>query len=133
MDDKIVTLTTYYDAMEAEIIRGRLEANGIDCFIADGFIIGANPLYNQAVGGIKIKIFERDMEECLAILAEDVEVDPDVEETACPNCGSTNVFYGPAPISKNWMFLIPSILLFPIYPLFLEKSWHCKNCDARFE
>ncbi|RCH56187.1 hypothetical protein DJ568_05460 [Mucilaginibacter hurinus] len=70
-DDKIVTLASYYDPMLAEIIRGRLEANSIPCFIADGNTINANPLYNQAIGGIKIKVFEHDLERCREILAED--------------------------------------------------------------
>ena len=42
MDDKIVTLDIFYDPMLAEIIRGRLAANGIDCFIADDINVGLN-------------------------------------------------------------------------------------------
>jgi len=33
--DDIVTLETYYNPMLAEIIRARLEANGIPCFLTD--------------------------------------------------------------------------------------------------
>lgn len=36
--DKIVTLESYYDPMLAEIVKGRLEANGIPCYIADANI-----------------------------------------------------------------------------------------------
>lgn len=70
-EEKIVTLASYYDPILAEIIRGRLEAHGIDCFIADGNTVAAQPFYNQAIGGIKIKVFERDITKCRAILAED--------------------------------------------------------------
>lgn len=68
-NDKIVTLDSYYDPMLAEIIRGRLEAEGISCFIADGNVLSAQPFYNQAVGGVKIKVFEKDLERCHEILA----------------------------------------------------------------
>ncbi|RVU02636.1 DUF2007 domain-containing protein [Mucilaginibacter limnophilus] len=68
-NDKIVTLDSYYDPMLAEIIRGRLEAEGISCFIADGNVLSAQPFYNQAVGGVKIKVFEKDLERCQEILA----------------------------------------------------------------
>jgi hypothetical protein len=70
MDDKIVTLESYYDPMLAEIILARLQANGIPCFMADENSIGANPLYNNALGGVKIKVFEHDIEKCKEILAE---------------------------------------------------------------
>jgi hypothetical protein len=70
-NDKIITFESYYDPMLAHIIRSRLEDSGIPCFIADENIIGANPLYNQAVGGVKLKIFERDIERCREILATD--------------------------------------------------------------
>jgi hypothetical protein len=70
MEDKIVTLEAYYDPMLAEIILGRLEANGIPCFLADENTLAANPFYNQAIGGIKIKVFEHDLEKCRAILAD---------------------------------------------------------------
>lgn len=58
--------------MLAHIIQTRLADNGIDCYIADENTIGANPLYNQAIGGIKIKIFERDLERCREMLAEEI-------------------------------------------------------------
>ncbi|WP_432326291.1 putative signal transducing protein [Mucilaginibacter sp. P25] len=68
-EEKIITFETYYDVMLAHIIRTKLEGYGIPCFIADENTIGSNPLYNQAVGGIKLKIFERDLERCREILA----------------------------------------------------------------
>jgi hypothetical protein len=69
MKDKIITLEGDYNPMLAQIIRGRLEANGIPCLIA-----GENTPYNQVLG-VKIQIFERDKERCLKILAEDMQAD----------------------------------------------------------
>jgi len=74
-EDSIITLESYYDPMLAQIILGRLAANGISCFIADDNTIAVNPFYSQAIGGVKIKIFARDEERCRQILAEDVELD----------------------------------------------------------
>jgi len=105
MEDKIVTFETYNDPMLAEIIKGRLEANGIDCYIADNNTIGMNPLYTQALGGVKLKIFEHDFKVCQLILAqdEDLALDEiiDNETTPCPYCQSTNVRYGAATIQKT--------------------------------
>lgn len=73
-NDKIITFETYYDPMLAHIIRTRLADAGISCFIADENTIGAQPFYNQAIGGIKIKIFEQDLQRCHEILAENNEL-----------------------------------------------------------
>ena len=73
-NDKIITFQTYYDPMLAHIIRTRLEDAGVPCFIADENAITAYPFYNQAIGGIKLKIFEHDLERCNEILAEENEL-----------------------------------------------------------
>lgn len=137
MDDKIVTLESYYDPMLAEIILARLQANGISCFMADDNSIGINPLYNNAMGGIKIKVFERDIEKCREILAEpgDLELtnEPaDETATACPYCHSTNVRYGSATLVKvNWFSVILSSF-FSAFPFYARKAWHCFNCRQDF-
>ncbi len=72
--DEIITLESYYDPMLAEIIRAKLAANDIPCFLADDLAISVNPLYCNVLGGVKLKIFARDKENCLAVLAEDPEL-----------------------------------------------------------
>jgi len=138
MEDKIVTLESYYDPMLAEIIRARLEANGISCYIADSMTIGVNPIYNNAVGGVKIKVFEHDVEKCREILARQEELELDDEPVAetvvsCPYCGSANVRYGPATeVKADWLVTCLSAL-FAVYPFYANKSWHCFNCQKDFE
>lgn len=137
-DDKIVTFESYYDPMLAHIIRTRLEANGIPCFIADDNTIGANPLYNQAVGGIKLKVFEKDMERCREILASDgdlkeqdhVEVDDETNTyIVCPYCGSTNVG---TIAGKTDEGLLDSLINL-VNPFQSQKNWHCNTCQNNFE
>jgi len=70
----IITFQTFYDPVLAHIVRARLEANGIDCFVSDDNTLGTQPFYNQALGGFKLNIFEDDLETCKAILAEDVDL-----------------------------------------------------------
>jgi hypothetical protein len=130
MDDKIITFESYYDPMLAEIIKARLEANGIDCFVADSNTIGANPLFNNAIGGVKIKIFERDLEKCKQILAEHEDL-PLTEES--PTEADTNVRYGSATVNKTtFLGAVISFLTFT-YPVIANKAWHCFNCGKDFE
>ncbi|TWR31614.1 DUF2007 domain-containing protein [Mucilaginibacter pallidiroseus] len=138
-NDKIITFEQYYDPMLAHIIRTRLEDNGIPCFIADENTLAANPIYNQAVGGIKLKIFERDLARCREILAEtgDMhlqdhhEVDDETNTVVtCPYCSSTNVKFMPGRNEKQgWLSsILPNIL-----PSYTTKDWHCYNCTRDFE
>ena len=67
-EDDIISLEKYYNPMLAQIIRGRLEENGIPCFVAND----TSP-YSPVIG-VTLKIFARDRERCLQILAEDPEL-----------------------------------------------------------
>ena len=76
-EDEIVTFETYYNPMEAQIIRTKLEANGIHCFIADESLGVLYPVYNQGGGGIKIKVFARDLEKCKEIVDDEANLSAD--------------------------------------------------------
>jgi hypothetical protein len=137
-EDKIVTFESYYDPMLAHIVRTRLEANGIPCFIADENTIGANPLYNQAVGGVKIKVFEKDLERCHEILATEGDLHEDDrheidDETqtyvVCPFCASTNV----GSIAPDPEKDVLNSFINLVNPFKVQKNWHCFNCLQDFE
>jgi hypothetical protein len=70
-EEEIITFETYFDPMLAEIIRAKLEANDIPCFLADENMGSIYPAYNQGGGGIKLKIFARDLERCREIVDSD--------------------------------------------------------------
>lgn len=70
-DDEIVTFRTFYNPMEAEIIRTKLEANDIPSFIADESLGILYPVYNQGGGGIKLKVFAKDVEKAGEVLSEE--------------------------------------------------------------
>lgn len=56
MDEKLVTIAVFGVPYEAEMAKGDLEACGIPAFVMDQFTIGANPLYSNALGGIKLQV-----------------------------------------------------------------------------
>lgn len=56
MDEKLVTVAVFGSPYEAGMAKSELEACGIPAFIADEFAIGVNPLYSNALGGIKLQV-----------------------------------------------------------------------------
>jgi hypothetical protein len=57
---ELETVATYAFGYQAEIARGRLEAEGIRAFLADEFLINLNWLYTNAVGGIRLRVSSAD-------------------------------------------------------------------------
>ena len=55
--ESTVLLYTYNDELEANVVRDNLKAAGIDSFIEKEDVVGFDP-----GGGIKVKIFSKDME-----------------------------------------------------------------------
>ena len=62
--DKTITLHTYSDMSEAKIIQGKLAENGIESFLNDENVMGLDP-----VGGVELKIFEKDKETAERVIA----------------------------------------------------------------
>ena len=74
-EEEIVVFETYYNPMLAEIIRAKLEANGIPCFLSDESLGTIYPVYDQGGGGIKLKVFKRDLGKCHEIVDQDDQLD----------------------------------------------------------
>jgi len=86
-----VILTTCNSAIEANLIKGMLENNGIRCFLTNENFSNLMPHYNGVMGaGVQIVIDENDVEQATALLSSQTKEN----EIVCPNCGSLNISYG---------------------------------------
>ena len=52
-----IVLHTYSDLLEAGMIQDKLKENGIESFLNDENVMGLDP-----IGGVELKIFEKDKE-----------------------------------------------------------------------
>ncbi|HEC28055.1 MAG TPA: hypothetical protein ENI65_00500 [Gammaproteobacteria bacterium] len=64
-------VATFDSIINANIAMGRLQAEGIRCWLADEHIIQADMLYSPAIGGIKLQVDNCDAEIARKILATD--------------------------------------------------------------
>lgn len=60
-DNKVVVYKTYMRPFEAYIVKGLLEANGIECFLTNEIFASRNPVYSSSVEGMKLNVFEKDI------------------------------------------------------------------------
>jgi hypothetical protein len=138
--EKIVVYETFADPIKANIVKGLLESYGIECFLTDENIVTLNALYSIAVGGVKLNIFEKDIDKVSSILQSEnmpSEVknlgDEEKSKLVCPNCHSQNVSYGGSVKRKfNFWHVFISFLLM-MYPIAMRKTFHCFDCEHEFK
>ena len=68
--EKWITIKTFTLPGEVAILRGRLEAEGIECFLANELTIQVNPFFSNAVDGVQLQVKESDVARAISILKE---------------------------------------------------------------
>jgi hypothetical protein len=54
--ESFVTVARSLEPMQIEMLRARLEAEGIQTLVLDAGVVGANLLYSIAVGGVRLLV-----------------------------------------------------------------------------
>lgn len=80
----MITLTTVVYIHEADLLCLRLAENGIQAFIPDQHLATIQPLYSNAMGGIRIQVSEADLEKAQAILQQMQA--PTAQKPGCLSC-----------------------------------------------
>lgn len=68
---ELVTVATFDNMPAAHIAKGRLETEGIPCWLKDEYLGQTDWLYNIAVGWIKLQVDAAHVERARAILDTD--------------------------------------------------------------
>ena len=133
-DDKIIVFMTFDNPFEANLIKTKLESEGIECFLSDENMVALNPLYSHAVGGIKLHIFEKDFRDAQNLLKENNELDVEKESDGiqCPKCKSYNVVLGPSSKKRYSFFTLLISFLFFVYPFKAKNVYCCFSCGNEF-
>jgi hypothetical protein len=133
---KMITIRTFINPIEANIIKGRLESAGIPVLLLDENTVNTYWLYANAIGGMRLQVKEEDVESALNILKEDRatmflindKVDSDQTEY-CPTCYSSNI--GLEKFSREAFGFSWLLMGFPL--LIPDKKYHCFNCGNEWK
>lgn len=134
MNETFVTIARYQYSSEAQIIKGRLEADGIYVFLKDNITIDTDPLVSNAIGGIKLKVRSEDEKEARAILKsiKAYAVDDNGNPIICPNCGKNEVeLYSTIDSLKAFLSFLIGIITFTL-PFHTRYKYICENCKTEF-
>jgi hypothetical protein len=132
----LITLKTFDNSIDANMLRCQLELEGIQSYLKDENTITTNPLYNIALGGIKLQVIEQDYPKANAYLAE-LENTPYTNQNneiiSCPSCKSTNIHAGFASYKNiTGILSLLTAFVFMIFPFYNKKVYKCKECDNEF-
>lgn len=125
------------DLVKAHLVRGKLESEGIETQMLDDNVVGINPLWSQAVGGIKIKVRPEDVKHSEKIIHE-LDHGPVIKNDGtvltCPVCHSPEL-YSDFKVYRGIKGMISVVFafLFSALPLHYTRAYKCKSCGATFE
>lgn len=106
---------------DAELIKAKLESEGIHVVLKDANILQADPFIASAIGGVKVMVFREDREKAEEIYSaiRRYAIDANGDPVRCPNCkAARSERYHDR--SNFWNRLFP----------FLEPlKYRCLNCE----
>jgi hypothetical protein len=132
-EEKFTLLRRFQYSSEAIIYQGKLESHGIEVFMRDNNIVDSNPLYSNAVGGVKMFVKTEDFEKANEVLNEVslYSVDDDHQPLKCPKCGAEQIEMETSIDGIKSFF---QVLFFGAFALLFSKHKHkCQNCKHEFD
>jgi predicted RNA-binding Zn-ribbon protein involved in translation (DUF1610 family) len=128
---RYIIAQVYNNYIDANIIMGRLEEEGINCWLKDENTVTIDPILTNAVGGIKLMVPESQAERTFELLRQFRSEQQ--SKLKCPRCGSSNIEFVTTPRkASNWIGAIIGFLFMSL-ALSGDKVYHCFDCGFEFE
>ncbi len=103
MAERLVTVARFENEPQAALCRILLEREGIEAYLSEVNAIAAHWGLSNALGGVKVRVAEKDLEKALDVLQRSREAfetghDPSLGQVSlvCEACGRTASFPGKA-------------------------------------
>ncbi|WEK36905.1 MAG: DUF2007 domain-containing protein [Candidatus Pseudobacter hemicellulosilyticus] len=122
---------TYDNYISANLMLQRLEEENIRAYLQDEHTVTSYPVLSNAIGGIKLMVFEEQVGRALELIAGFEQTYR--QAVACPRCGSLNVhFVTQSTNPVNWLSAITS-WLFGNYAVAFKQVYRCFDCGYERE
>lgn len=121
MEEKFFKIGAFEYVADVQIIKSRLESEGIPVFLRDENTLNSDPLISNAIGGVKLLVYTRDKEKAVEIY-NDIRayaVDDEGSAVVCPNCKA----------EKSEAYYERKGLFYKLFPFFEKRKYKCLNCE----
>ncbi|MFL0353225.1 putative signal transducing protein [Xanthomarina sp. GH4-25] len=135
MTETFKTIARFQYSSEAQIIKGRLEAEGIEVFLSDNLTIDTDPLVSNAIGGVKLKVLSHQSEDAKEILESirKYSMDDEGNSISCPNCHNEKIeLFSTIKDAKSLIWFIFGVL-FSGLPFYTRHKYRCETCQTEFD
>ena len=131
------TIRTFDNAIQANLVKTKLESRGLISFLFDEHSVTMNPLYTNTLSGIKLNVRIEDYYEAETIILEmeaQLTTNGEGEALACPNCGSTDLYHDFKSYGfLEWLVTGVMALIGLVFPFLYKTVYKCKSCDTEFK
>ena len=120
MTEKFYTLASFDYPADVQILKGKLEFEGIPVFLRDEHTLNSDPMISNAIGGVKLQVYYSDREKALEIY-DDIRayaVDEAGVPIVCPNCKKM----------KSEVYYTRKGIFYKLFPFFEKRKYKCLNC-----
>ncbi|MGB3144246.1 MAG: DUF2007 domain-containing protein [Maribacter sp.] len=120
MEGKFYHLASFEYVADVQIVKGKLESEGIPVFLRDENTLNSDPLISNAIGGVKLQVYSRDRERAIEIYDEirAYAVDDFGMPIICPNCKA----------QKSEPYYNRKGVFYKLFPFFEKRKYKCLNC-----
>jgi DNA-directed RNA polymerase subunit RPC12/RpoP len=120
MDGKFYQLASFEYVADVQIVKGKLESEGIPVFLRDENTLNSDPLISNAIGGVKLLVYTQDKDRALEIYNEirAYALDEKGNPITCPNCKA----------SKSEVYYNRKGIFYKLFPFFEKRKYKCLNC-----
>ena len=135
MNNLFTKIGAYQYSSEAVIIRGRLQAEGIEVFMTDNYTIDTDPLVSNAIGGVKLFVKTEDLEKAEHILGDisKYSLDNTGKPIICTECESAKVNVGSTVKDlKSLIAFVFTFLTAIVLPPYTKYKYRCAECGNEF-
>lgn len=121
MKKEFYTLAAFEFVADVQIIKGKLESEGIPVFLQDENTLNSDPLISGAIGGVKLQVYTKDKDRALEVYNEvrNYAVDDDGQPIVCPNCKS----------QRSEVYYDRKGILHKLFPFFEKRKYICLQCN----
>ena len=121
MHSKYHVLGAFDYLADAELLKTKLESEGIHVFLKDANILQADPFIASAIGGVKVMVYQQDRERAEEIYnsVRRYAVDKSGNPVVCPNCKAT----------RSERYSDRSNFWYRLFPFLEPMKYRCLNCE----
>jgi hypothetical protein len=131
----LITIATFTNPLEAHIVRGRLQAEGIETYVAHEHHIWANWFLSTALGGVKLQVRPEDIQQAGEILRQEragdfetlvAETGKEIAEPRpdCPVCRSEDI----TPVTRSGRIALFIVWLSSLPLPYSSVTMACRSC-----